>query len=227
MNRPDPLPECKKPELNLVIWPDERLKFPVAPFPEENLNTTLVKNTAGAMIRGMYKHYGVGMAAPQMGVPFQIFVMDAFWTRPDRTRKPRVFLNPKIVGVGDGAIEVPGKGEGCLSFPYDYHNPVRRYDKIELEWLDFKGNTHHEWFEGYAAIIIQHEFDHLLGFCFIDRLSLLKQGIAIRKARKIRRHYRNGMKRGIKQLKNAHREKDYLIARNKDFEKKQKEKKNE
>lgn len=202
----------------MVIWPDERLAEPVGPFPEENLGSKLVRNTAGAMIRSMYKHYGVGLAAQQAGVPFQIFVMDAYWTQPDKSKHPKVFLNPKITGVGDYVTSLPHPGEGCLSFPYDHHAIVERHDQIELEWLDFKGETHHQWFDGYEAIVIQHEFDHLLGCLYMDRLSLLKKGMAIRRARKMRRHYRNGMKKGLAAFKQMHKTPEALMMRNKQFE---------
>ncbi len=218
MGHLDQLPACKKQELPMVIWPDEGLGEPVGPFPEENLGSKLVRNTAGAMIRSMYRHHGVGLAAQQAGVPFQIFVIDAYWTQPDKSKHPRVFLNPQITDVGDYSTHLPHPGEGCLSFPYDHHAIVERHDRVELEWLDFKGKTHHQWFDGYEAIVIQHEFDHLLGFCYIDRLSLLKKGMAIRRARKMRRHYRNGMKKTIETIKQMSKTPEALLMKNRQFE---------
>lgn len=217
MMNPKALPECSKPELRLVIWPDTSLKHPVAPFPEENLDTRVVRDTAGAMIRSMYKHYGVGLAAQQVGIPFRIFVMDSQWMT-NGAKKPHIFLNPKVTEIGEGAQALNPPGEGCLSFPYNYKSPVTRLDKIELEWSDFKGEVHHEWFEGYEAIIVQHEMDHLNGYCFIDHLSNLKKDMAIRKARKIRRRYRNGYKRTLRELKNAPRTKEYCLKRMRAFE---------
>ena len=216
----EPQPEKKeKLELQLVIWPDPRLKDPVPDFPEEHLGDRVVKNTAGAMIRAMYKHEGIGLAAPQMGVPFGIFVMDENWHAPDQKKHPRVFLNPKITDVErEGAIEMARPGEGCLSFPYNYRNPVRRYARVELQYLDFKGEVHHEWFKGHGAIIVQHEVDHLMGLCFIDRLSKMKQDMAYRRARKIRRHYGQGYKKMIRQMKNAPHTKEYALKNQQMFE---------
>lgn len=211
-------PKPKKPELQLVIWPDESLKYPVRDFPIKDLGTRLVKNTAGAMIEAMYKHHGIGLAAQQVGVPFAIFVMDPHWHGEGSGKRPQVYLNPRIVDVGKGAIEMPRPGEGCLSFPYGYRNPVRRYDKVELEWYDFRGDVQHKWFEGHDALVVQHEVDHLAGFCFIDRLSPLKKDMALRKARKVRRQYRNGFKAMIREMKNAPRTRDYQIKRQKAFE---------
>lgn len=207
-----------KPELELVIWPSESLRFPVQPFPHKELGSRLVKDTAGAMIKAMYKYHGVGLAAQQVGVPFAVFVMDPDWHGEDTKKHPRVFLNPQIVNIGDKAIQIPYPGEGCLSFPYGYRSPVRRRNEVELQWFDFKGEMHREWFDGHAAIVIQHEIDHLMGFCFIDRLSGLKRDVAIRKARKVRRQYRNGYKNTLKKLKTVHRTREYQIKRQKAFE---------
>ena len=212
------LPEAKKPELKLTIWPDECLQYAVAPFPEDQLNSPLVRNTAGGMIQAMYKHHGVGLAAQQVAVPFQVFVMDAYWVQPDKGKHPRVFLNPEITGVGDYMTELPHPGEGCLSFPYDFHGGVRRHDRVELQWLDFKGEVHHEWFDGYESIIVQHEMDHLTGHCFLDRLSQLKQGMGYRRARKMRRRYGSGMKAGMKMFKQMQKGPEALLDRQRNFE---------
>ncbi len=213
-----PLPESKKPELKLVIWPEPCLKYAVAPFPEEELKSQPVRNIAGAMIRAMYKYRGVGLAAPQVSVPFRVFVMDAFWTKENNQKHPRVFLNPEITDAGTSAISLPHPGEGCLSFPYDYHGIVKRHDTVELQWLDFKGDVHHELFKGHEAIVIQHEMDHLNGYCFIDRLSLLKQDMAYRRAKKVRRRYDKGMKQGMKMIKDLPKSPEGLLDRNKAFE---------
>ena len=212
-NDQPPEEESKKEELGLVIWPDKFLKQSVFAFPEIDLGTRKVKDLAGAMIKTMYKYHGMGLAAQQVGIPFAIFVMDTTWFQPDQSKKPRVFLNPLITAFGEGIIQVDPPGEGCLSFPYDYRQPVKRADKVELEWLDFKGNVHQEWFEGHEAITVQHEMDHLGGFCFIDRLSKLKRDMAIAKARKIRKQYLKGHKTMIRNLKHAPRTKEYQLKR--------------
>jgi len=205
-------------ELQLVIYPDPSLKIPVAPFPEDDIGTELIQWTADSMVKAMYKHQGVGLAAQQVGIPWQIFVMDTQWHEEDAEQKPKIFLNPRITEVGDGAQQLTWPGEGCLSFPYGYRNPVRRLDRLELEWLDLEGEIHHEWFSEFEAIVIQHEIDHLNGYCFIDRLSRLKRGMAIARARKVRRQYRKGYLKTLRQLKNAPRTAEYAIKRAKSFE---------
>jgi hypothetical protein len=117
-----------------------------------------------------------------------------------------------MLNVEEPVIEVNHPGEGCLSFPYNYRAQVPRASRVELEWQDLKGKKHTEWFEGMDAILVQHEFDHLLGRLFIDNLGPIKRDLAIRKARKTRRQYAKGMKRGIAMLKHAPRhDKRYLL----------------
>jgi peptide deformylase len=186
--------------LNLSIWPDPGLKQPVGNFPEADLGSPLVRQTAEQMIAWMKKLKGIGLAAQQVGIPFRIFVM-----QKDEESEPRVFLNPRIIEAGDKWIQVTSPGEGCLSFPYGYRQPVPRHDRVRLQWQDFEGVKYDQWFEGSEAIIVQHEVDHLNGFCFIDRLSWVKRDMAIRKARSIRARYKKGMRAGVAAMKNAPR----------------------
>jgi len=194
------VPEAKgKMDLRLVVWPDESLRDPVHGFNEEQIKSKLVRNTAGAMIRAMYKMHGIGLAAQQVGVPGAMFILDVNWHTTGR-KMPKIFLNPVMLEFGGGIVEMAGKGEGCLSTPYGYFSPVPRSEKVLLEWTGLDCETHKEWFDGVEAIAIQHEIDHLHGHLFIDRLSNLKQDIFKRKARKQRRRYAQGYKRTKREL---------------------------
>jgi len=191
-----------KMDLNLVIYPEPFLRYRAAPFKEEQFGTEILRNTAGAMIRAMYKLNGVGLAAEQVGVPQSIFVMDHQWHDTGK-RKPKIFINAEIITAEEPAIEIDYPGEGCLSLPYGFRNPVPRASRIEVEWYDIKGGFHVDWFEGMEAIVIQHETDHLYGMIFPDRLSRLKQDMFKRKVRKMRRLIEKNYKRRIADLKNA------------------------
>tara|TARA_R110000765_G_scaffold49675_2_gene101067 strand:+ start:988 stop:1554 length:567 start_codon:yes stop_codon:yes gene_type:complete len=174
--------------LPLVIWPDVGLTEVVAQFAEDDLGSDMVRNIAASMLASMYHYRGVGLASTQVGVPFAIFTTDFTWQgQNDNPKTPRVFLNPVISGASAEAQQLGGKGEGCLSFPYQFNSPVTRHQSISLDYYDFDGEKHTETFSDYEAIVIQHEFDHLRGACFIDRLSPLKKDMAIRKARKVRK----------------------------------------
>lgn len=117
---------------------------------------------------------GVGLAAPQIGLSIRIFVIDANGFAedyPDAKGFKRTFINPQI-------LELTGEewlfNEGCLSFPGIFED-VSRPEFVKLRYLDEKFEEHIETFSGICARIIQHEYDHLDGKCFIDHLTPLKR----------------------------------------------------
>ncbi len=117
---------------------------------------------------------GVGLAAPQIGLPLRMFVIDLTpWVEdhPEWEDMRRAFINPEIYWESDmeEALE-----EGCLSIP-GLNEEVYRPEKIRLRWVDENFAAHDEEFEGYPARVIQHEYDHLEGRMFVDRLSPLKR----------------------------------------------------
>jgi peptide deformylase len=116
---------------------------------------------------------GVGLAAPQIGVPSRVFV-----TRPRGKDAIRVFINPEIIirsdNLTDGVPERTNKLEGCLSIPTVWGR-VKRSTSITLRYQDETGANHEEAFTGFLATIIQHETDHLNGTLFTHRV-LEQQG---------------------------------------------------
>ena len=110
---------------------------------------------------------GVGLAAPQIGKSYQIFVIDY-------KKFKRVIINPKVIKVSKvKKLNTETKKndilEGCLSLPH-YYGPIKRASKIEIEYMDMDGKKQTEEFEGFNAQIIQHEMDHLNGILFIDKI---------------------------------------------------------
>lgn len=132
----------------------------------------------GALIENlfetMYHSDGVGLAAPQVGVSQQIFVIDASPMAEDDPSVDgfkKVFINPNIIDYyGEDWVF----SEGCLSLP-NIREDVDRPEEIEMEYYDEHFNYHKETFDGIKARIIQHEYDHLLGILFIDKLKPLKK----------------------------------------------------
>ncbi|MBA6153037.1 peptide deformylase [Gelidibacter maritimus] len=133
------------------------------------------------MYETMYDAYGVGLAAPQIGLPIRLFVIDTtpFAEDEDLTEEEqsqlkdfkRVFINAKILEeTGDEWAF----NEGCLSIP-EVREDVFRKPKIKLEYQDEGFKTHVEEFEGLVARVIQHEYDHIDGILFTDKLSTLKK----------------------------------------------------
>ena len=133
------------------------------------------------MFETMYNAFGVGLAAPQIGLPIRIFLVDTSPFSEDEGLSEedkqalsvfkRVFINAKIVEE-DG--DEWAFNEGCLSIP-DVREDVFRKPKITIEYLDENFESHKESFDGLIARVIQHEYDHIEGVLFTDKLSSLKK----------------------------------------------------
>lgn len=129
----------------------------------------------------MYNAYGVGLAAPQVGLPIRLFLVDASPFADDEELDARerenlkglkkVFINPTIV---EEEGEEWAFNEGCLSIP-DVREDVFRKPQIVIEYQDEDFNSHRETYSGLAARVIQHEYDHIEGILFTDKLSSLKK----------------------------------------------------
>jgi peptide deformylase len=148
--------------LPIVRWPDPRLSTPCAPVGEVDAPH---RRLAADMLQTMYAAPGRGLAGPQVGVLRRIFVMDVAWREgePD----PMVFLDPEIVWTSP---ETRTGTEGCLSIP-GVLAEVERAVEIEVTWRDLDGARHARRFDGFAAICIQHETDHLEGLVTFDRVA--------------------------------------------------------
>mgnify|MGYP001590532747 CR=1 FL=1 len=133
------------------------------------------------MFETMYGARGIGLAAPQIGLPIRIFIVDAtpFEEDEDLTEEERTFLSTfKQVFINAKIIKETGDewafNEGCLSIP-DIREDVFRNDTIKIEFLDENFEEHTKEFNGIVARIIQHEYDHIEGVLFTDKLSSLKK----------------------------------------------------
>jgi peptide deformylase len=133
------------------------------------------------MFETMYGASGVGLAAPQVGMPIRVFLVDAspFADDEELSQQEQDFLADfKRVFINARKVEESGEkwafNEGCLSIP-DVREDVSRQDTITLEYQDEEFNTHTETFTGLAARVIQHEYDHIEGVLFTDYLSPLKK----------------------------------------------------
>lgn len=126
------------------------------------------------MFETLRKSEGVGLAAPQVGLPIRLMVVDLDIMSDDEPEFKgyfRTYINPYIEET-DGEM-VPYE-EGCLSFP-GIHEKVSRPARVRVSWQDENFQEHDEWFEGFPARVMQHEIDHLDGKCFIDRMSPLRR----------------------------------------------------
>lgn len=122
----------------------------------------------------MYHSDGVGLAAPQIGKSIRVFIIDASpMDEDDESLKDfkKVFINPKIVEFRGERLLF---NEGCLSIP-TIREDVERESEIRIQYYDENFKFHDEVFDGIKARIIQHEYDHLEGILFTDRLNPLKK----------------------------------------------------
>ena len=144
--------------LEIVSYPDPRLKLKCEPVQEI---TPEIRQLAADMLETMYAAPGVGLAAPQVGRNIRMLVMD------------------------DGAQEEERRQqEGCLSVPFNYRADVPRYERVRLQAQDLDGNEIDEELTDFAAIIVQHECDHLDGLLFIDHISRLRRSMYDSKVKK-------------------------------------------
>jgi peptide deformylase len=126
----------------------------------------------------MYKAPGIGLAAIQVGIDQSFFIYDL--ASQDQTPNLQVLVNPVIISKED---EILSENEGCLSVP-DYRADVKRAANILVEGFDRNGKPIRLEAQGYQAIVIQHEIDHLSGTLFIDHISALKRGLYKRRIKK-------------------------------------------
>lgn len=133
------------------------------------------------MFETMYEARGIGLAAPQVNLPIRLFIVDAtpFDDDEDLSEEEQNFLASfKRVFINARIVEESGDewafNEGCLSIP-DVREDVFRQPEIVIEYQDENFKKHKETFKGIVARIIQHEYDHIEGILFTDKLSPLKK----------------------------------------------------
>lgn len=157
----------------IVIFGDEALRKrceQITPeFPE-------LKKLIEDMFLTLSEAEGVGLAAPQIGKNIRLFIIDCTpWgeENPELADCRRAFINPEIYEMSE---ETKLYEEGCLSFP-GLHERVHRSLGIRMRYLDENLKPHDEEFTGLAAWVIQHEYDHVEGIVFTDRLSPLRRNL--------------------------------------------------
>lgn len=127
------------------------------------------------MFETMYHAEGVGLAAPQIGKSIRLFVIDATAVEEEDEEFindfKKVFINPIIV---EEAGEEWAFNEGCLSIPL-IREDVNRKPELRIQYYDENWEYHDEKYEGVKARIIQHEYDHLEGILFVDKINPLRR----------------------------------------------------
>lgn len=129
-----------------------------------------------SMKETMYKAEGIGLAAPQIGKSIRLIVIDASPLEEDEPSckdLELVLINPEIISFGEESVFME---EGCLSVP-GIRGEVKRPTRIRLRYMDENMKEHEQDFEGFAARVIQHEYDHIEGKVFVDSLSPVRRSL--------------------------------------------------
>ncbi len=142
--------------MNIAIFPDSKLRVKSVSVSQVTEET---RSLVAAMTERMDAEKGVGIAAPQCGIPHRIFVL--------RAPKLEVFINPTIEDLGEGMV---ASEEGCLSLP-GVHLSVSRFAAVAVRSIDLGGQEKHTTCRGLMSFCAQHEHDHLDGILMIDRVN--------------------------------------------------------
>ena len=170
--------------LPILAYGDPVLRKVGKKIDKEYLNLeALIEN----MTETMHNAKGVGLAAPQVGKSVRLFIIDAspFEENEELDEDERtflkdfkgVFINPQIINEDGGEWAF---NEGCLSIP-NINEDIFREERIDIEYLDENFKVHKKTLDGLAARIFQHEYDHIEGVLFTDKLSTLKKRLLKKK----------------------------------------------
>ena len=169
-------------ELKLIPPNDPRVQTAIAPFDDAMLKDEGFesrKELSDAMFETMTKYHGIGLSANQVGLPFNMFVMGGH-PQIENGLKMTCF-NPMIVSNGEEDIIMK---EGCLTYPFIFLS-IKRPRKVVVKYTDENGDLQEGHLDGMVSRIFQHEYDHMLGRNFTERVSKLKMDMAKKKAFKM------------------------------------------
>jgi peptide deformylase len=176
-----------QPGKKIVLYPHPALRHPAQPLAAIDAE---VRRYAGRMLDLMYQNKGLGLAGPQVALPFQLLVMN-FEGEPDKKEMEVVAINPVIMdrkGTQEG-------DEGCLSFP-DLYQKVRRAKTVTVQFYDLAGTLKEMTAHDLPARLWQHEIDHLHGRLFIDMMGPIGRMSSKGTLRDFEADYRAAQKKG-------------------------------
>lgn len=148
---------------SILRYPDPRLRTVAKPVEQVDARIVAI---AQKMLATMYAAKGVGLAATQVDIHERMFVMDV-----EGGQEPVVLINPEIIWRSPEKVKAP---EGCLSVPQQ-GDVVERYRAVRVEYTNLAGERASLEADGFKAVCIQHEADHLDGKVFVDALSSMKR----------------------------------------------------
>ena len=178
-------------ELKLIPPTDPRVNNAIAPFVDDMLKDEDIKDRqelSDAMFESMSKYGGIGLSANQVGLPFNMFVIGGH-PSIEKGLKMTCF-NPMIVSASEETVRMK---EGCLTFPFIFLD-IERPRKVVVKYTDEKGDLQEAHLDGMMRRIFQHEYDHMLGRNFTERVSKFKLKRAMEKRDKMLKKIDNSNK---------------------------------
>lgn len=164
--------------IHIVLYPQEVLRQVAKPVPQVDEQ---VRAVARRMLELMHDAPGVGLAAPQVGLPWRLFVANATGQPQD----DHVFINPTLTNPSPTLSDYE---EGCLSLP-EITGTIRRPQTVTIQAIDIEGRSFTLTSDGLPARIWQHEYDHLDGVLIIDRMSMLDRMACQKKCRLLEKEF--------------------------------------
>jgi peptide deformylase len=173
--------------MKIVQYPHLALRYVARPLTALDER---VRRYAAEMLGLMYEAKGLGLAAPQVALPYQLFVAN-FAGDPQQKEHERVYINP-VVLERKGSVE--GE-EGCLSFPGLFQK-VRRAKTVRVQAYNLNGELVEEQASDLAARVLQHEIDHLHGVLYIDKMGTIARLASRSALKEFEREFRKARERG-------------------------------
>jgi peptide deformylase len=173
--------------MRIVHYPHPALRHAARPV---TAITRQLNLQIGEMMEAMYEARGLGLAAPQVALPYQLLVMNVSGD-PKQKELEEVYFNP-VIAERKGSVE---DEEGCLSFPGLYQK-VRRAKSVKIQAYNTKGQLIEKVVHDLEARAWQHEIDHLNGVLFIDKMGVLAKLSARGSVKQFEREFRQAQERG-------------------------------
>lgn len=174
--------------MKIVHYPHPALRHRTRPLTSIDREVRL---QAGAMLELMYEARGLGLAAPQVALPYQITVINVTGDAKEKEAE-HVLINPQVVEKKGGLVE--GE-EGCLSFPGLYQK-IRRFKSVVVHAYNLEGQAIELAAVDLEARLLQHEIDHLLGVLFIDKMGTIAKLASRSKLKEYERDYKKAQEKG-------------------------------
>ena len=164
----------------ITTYPNMSLFEKTRDIPKDQIKSETYSQIGSSMLEILRRKGGIGLSANQVGLPFNMCVVEL------HTSSPMIMLNPRII---DRSTETMVSEEGCLSLP-GAGLKVERYAKVTVEYEDVTGETQTEEASGLLSACLQHEIDHLKGILMINRVSGFHKEKALKAMHKYKRRMR-------------------------------------